>query len=309
MHVPVGGQARAVTLPTFMVIGAGRSGTTSLDRYLRQHPQIFMSTHKSPSYFFCKDLERMDDPSLRLVTANYFVGDRPSYERLFAGARPGQAVGEVSPVYLASTGTAQAIADTLPDARLVAILRNPVDRAQARFVARTRDGLEHRSLPEIIDEELADGAVRDISFGTYIASGFVTHVLHTYLAAFPREQLRLHLFDDLARDPEAVIRDIFAFVGVDPSVPLDVSERHNSSGGTIANPVLRAAWTRSALVRARVRRFVPKAARDATFSVVSRNLVPLRLDPAVRARLVELYRDEVTSLGELLGRDLSGWQR
>lgn len=298
-----------MTLPTFLVIGAGRSGTTSLDRYLRQHPQVFMSAHKSPSYFFCKDLERVDDPALRLVTANYFVRDSEAYERLFAGARQGQAVGEVSPVYLASTGTARAIADVLPDVRLVAILRNPVERAWARFVARTRDGLERRTLEEIIDDELAEGAVRDVSFGTTIASGFVTHVLRSYLDAFPAEQLQLHLFDDLVADPQAVLRDVFSLVGVDRSAPIDVSERHNASGGTIGNPALRAVWTRSALLRARVRRFVPRSARDATFSIVSRGLVPLRLEPDLRARLVELYRDEVDALGTLLGRDLSHWQR
>jgi hypothetical protein len=296
-----------VTLPNFLVIGAGRSGTTSLDAYLGEHPDVYLPDVKAPSFFFCEGLGRIDDPSLRLVTRNYFVADRRAYEALFDGVTTEKAVGEVSPVYLASVHVAQRIAEAIPDARLIAVIRNPVDRVHARWVARRRDGLERRDFAELVREERAGPLVRDDAFGTYLAGGFVAHVLRTYLDRFPRERIRIHLFDDLVRDARAVMADLFAFLGVDPGFVPDTGTRHNASRGTIANPLLRGVWTRTAFARAAVRPFVPQRARDAVFAAFSRNLVASPLDPGLRADLTGLYRDEIGTLQELLDRDLSAW--
>ena len=297
-----------MTLPNFLVIGAGRSGTTSLQAYLAQHPDVFLSPVKAPSHFFCRDLPAIDDPTLRLVTANYFVRDLPAYEALFEGAGGRRAVGEVSPVYLASTHVAGRIAATIPHARLIAILRNPVERVQARFVGRRRDGLEQRdTLEEVVRDELAVGVDTEEAFGTYLAAGFAGRYLATYYAGFPAEQIKVFLHEDLKADGQAVIREMFAFLGVDPDFPVDTTHRHNASGGVIANPMTRAAWTRTALIRARVRRHVPQAARDWVFARVSRDLRPVPLAPHLREELVELFRPDIRQLETLIGRDLGAW--
>jgi hypothetical protein len=296
-----------VPLPNFLVIGAGRSGTTSLDRYLRQHPDVFLPRSKAPSYFFCHDLGRIDDTSLRLVTRNYFVPRLRDYEALFEGAKPGQAIGEVSPVYLASVRPAESIRRLIPAARLIAVLRNPVDRVWARFVARTRDGLERRTLEEILATELAQPLIRDDAFGTYLAAGFCSRFLASYVDRFPPEQLRLVLFEELRNDPARVMAEIFEFLGVDATVEVDHGVRHNASRGVISNPVARAIWTRTAIPRAVVRRHLPLAVRERVFAAFTRNVEPLTLEPELRDRLRDLYRDEIESLGALLGRDLSQW--
>lgn len=298
-----------MTLPNFFVIGAGRSGTTSLQHYLSQHPEIFMPPEKAPSYFFCRDLDRIEDPYLRWVTRNYFVPDPDDYEALFDGVTHEKVIGGTSPVYLADMRVAGRIARTLPRAKLIALIRHPVDRVQARFVARTRDGLERRSLAEIIREELKIPLERQSAFGTYVASAACYRYLKTYFDNFPREQIRVHLFEDFADRPQNVLRDLFEFLDVDADFVPDTSTRHNKSGGVISHPLLRGVWTRTGLLRALIRPLVPARFRDAVFSRISRELAPVNMSHENRATLQSLFHHDIERLQELLERDLSMWLR
>jgi hypothetical protein len=294
-------------LPNFLVIGAGRSGTTSLHHYLRAHPEVFVPAVKSPSHFYCRDRTPGVDPAMRLVTRNYFVPGPDAYRALFDDARGARAIGEVSPAYLAAMHPAPRIAAELPDVRLIAILRNPVDRAFARFVARSRDGLERRTFREVIGDERRLPLERDDAAGTYLAAGCVSRFLKAYFDRIPRERIRLYLFEDLQRDPRNLLRDLFTFLEVDPTFLPDLEQRHNSSGGVIRNPVLREAWTRTALLRARVRRHVPRRVRDSAFNLIARSLSAVSLDEDMRRALTDLYRDEIEVLAPLVERDLSHW--
>jgi len=297
-----------MTLPNFLVIGAGRSGTTSLHHYLKAHPDVYLPDVKSPSHFYCHGRPPDDDPFMRHVTRNYFVPDPAAYEALFDNVRDETAIGEVSPAYLASVRAAPRIAERLPDVRLIAILRHPVDRAFARFVGRCRDGLERRTdFDEVVSDERRGPLVRDDAAGTYLPAGFISHFLASYVERFPRERLRIHLFEDFVRDAAAVMRDLFTFLDVAPSFAPDLSRRYNQSGGMVRNGLLRRGWAHSALLRARLRPYLPQAIRDRVFGVITRDLVSLRLDPALRAELTELYRPDIERLALLLDRDLSHW--
>lgn len=297
-----------MALPNFLVIGAGRSGTTSLHHYLRQHPQIFLPDVKSAGYFYCADRPAVEDATQRALTRHYFVADFDSYRSLFDGVAGEAAIGEVSPVYLATTRAATRIAATLPDAKLIAILRHPADRALARFVARVRDGLEsRRDFRQVLEDERREGLVRDVAAGTYVASGFCAHVLQTYLERFPRDRIRVHLFDDFVESPGGVLRDLFTFLGVGPDVPIRTATTHNRSGGVIRNPVLRFLWTRSSPLRVRLRSTLPASARDAAFRAFTRDLVMPAIDEGLRAELTALFRDDIERTQRLIGRDLSRW--
>jgi hypothetical protein len=297
-----------VTLPNFLVIGAGRSGTTSLHHYLGQHPSVYLPAVKAPSHFYCCDRPLADDPYLRAHTRHSFVPDPVAYERLFEAVRAETAIGEVSPVYLATTAAAPRIASRLPGVRLIAILRHPVERAWVRFVGRVRDGLERRTdFAQVVRDETRAPLPRDDAFGTYVASGFVHHFLSTYTARFPRERLRIHLFEDLVRDPAALVAGLYAFLEVDPSFRPSLETRHNRSGGLIRGRWLRLLWTRTALLRAAVRPHAPLRLRDAAFRAVTRRLEAPRLDPALAAELVELFRDDTERLQDAIDRDLTHW--
>ena len=297
-----------MSLPNFLVIGAGRSGTTSLHHYLGQHPDVFISASKAPSYFYCCDTLPSEDPYQHLVSRNYFVRDFEEYQALFDEVRDEQAIGEVSPVYLATTQAASRIAERIPEAKLLAIVRNPVERAYARFLGRTRDGLERRtSFAEIVRQESKAGLLRDDASGTYVASWFVFHFLESYLEQFPRESFCIRLFEDLKDDSEGLVSDFFEFLGVDSDFRPSLERRHNPSGGTIRQPLLRYIWTNTGLLRARLRPFLPVKMRNTVFGLLPMERVDRPLDSEVRAELIELFRDDVLKLQDWLDRDLSAW--
>ena len=295
-------------LPSFLVVGAGRSGTTSLHHYLRQHPEVYMPGVKSPSYFYCHNLPQPNNRAHERVSRNYFVPDTAAYESLFDGVQEERAIGEVSPAYLASMRAIQHIADKIPTVKIVIILRNPVERFYARYVARHRDGLEPLETVEaLLDEELKRPFISDEAVGTYLSSGFCSHFIEAYMERFSREQLHLTFFDDLEANAPAYMRKLFEFLEVCPDFEPDLSKRENVSGGSIRNPFLRVIWTKSAMARVAIRPYVPKGLRDLFFARITRNIVSQPLDSGTRLDLVGIYRSEIEKLQMLTERDLTHW--
>jgi len=294
-------------LPNFIVIGAGRSGTTSLHYYLAQHPDVFLCAEKSPNFFVSHEtLPPWEGPALRAM-ARHWVRSAEDYRALFRDAGGRRAVGEASPVYLQSRSAPARIRALCPDVRLVAILREPVDRAYAHFMGRRRDGLERRaSFEDVVRDELAVGLPDDVSFGHYLGCGRYHHFLRGYFDAFPRERLKVYLYDDLVKDASALVADLFAFLGVDASFRPDMSRRYGRTG-VPAGAVARALWTGSVGVRTALRPWLPRAVRDLAAPFVMRRLERPSLDPALRARLVDVFRDDIGRLEELIGRDLTHW--
>ena len=130
--------------PSFLIVGAQKSGTTSLYHYLSQHPQVFMSSVKEPN-FFAFEGQQVDyrGPAGQPASINlYSVTDWDDYQRLFADAGAAVALGEASTLYMAVPGTAERIRQRIPDVRIIAILRDPVDRAFSSYLHCRRTGRE-----------------------------------------------------------------------------------------------------------------------------------------------------------------------
>ena len=274
-------------LPNFLVIGASRAGTTSLYHYLGAHPEIFVPAIKETNYFAH---EGRRDERFPVVRAE-------AYAALFAGAGAARARGEVSPIYLTrSAVAAPRIARELPGVRLVASLRHPAERAFSNYLLQYRYGRDRRSVEEAFGSPDA--------YADYVREGGYAARVRDYAERFPRERIRILLFEDLGRDPGAALRDLFAFLGVDPDFRTDTSVRHNPGG------VARRAWLNDLLLRAAPAlgphapawlRRLGRRLRDAN------EAPPPRLPPELRARLVAYYRVDVLALQDWLGRDLSAW--
>lgn len=296
-------------MPNFLVIGAARSGTTSLHHYLKAHPEIFMSSVKEPNFFAFEDGEidlGYDAPGWRSWSRRSTPGPE-EYRALFRGVKAEKAIGEASPIYMRSPGAAERIRRAIPGARLIAILRDPAERAYANYMGRLRDGTERN--PDAYDA--LDAALSGRGPGwrkeIYIDLGFYHERLQPYYERFGREQIRVVLFDDFVRDPHGVVRELFSFLGVEPGFVPDTSITYNTSG-RIRNPMLRFAWTNSNPLRARLQPWLPRPLREAGWALVQRNLSRPPLPPDLRARLVERYRADILALEGLLDRDLSGWR-
>ena len=196
-----------MTLPNFLIIGAAKSGTTSLYQYLRQHPEIFMSAVKETNWFAYEGQRE----------SCYCVRTDEKYARLFDGVTAQRAVGEASPQYMKSAVAAERIAGRLPSVRLVAILRDPVERAYSGYLHSLREAVERRS----VDEAMRPGS-------RYVDHGLYYQQLSRYFERFDLGRINVTLYDDLAADPSVVMRSLYAFLGVDEAFAVDVSTRHNA---------------------------------------------------------------------------------
>ncbi|MFN9372783.1 MAG: sulfotransferase family protein [Planctomycetaceae bacterium] len=294
--------------PQFVVVGGSRCGTTTLHHALTHHPGIFVPPDKSPNFFTAEDMADYPGSAAMAAMKGHSVTKETEYRALFASAREDQLLGEVSPVYLQSIHTAGRIARFSPEAKIVAILRDPVDRAFAHFVGRRRDGLETRTrFRETIAGELADPRPRPVAFNCYLAIGRYAYFLKSFYQAFPAERIKLLFFDDLVRDPVVVLQDLFDFLGVAPlgdSLPLEKKNR----GGIIRNPLLRAVWTRTALLRAGLRRHLPSTIRDSVGKLFLSNMQRPALDLELRGELREYFTDDLRDLENLSGRNLDLWR-
>ena len=288
--------------PSFYVIGAYRSGTTTLYRLLRQHPEVFLPLEKEPNFFAVDG-----NPDASAVLRSRAVVDRPAYEALYGAAGAGQRSGDVSPEYLRNPHVATHLASEVPDARLVAVLRNPIERAWSDFLLHRRDGNEPF---ETLSEALAAQSDRttdgDHRAGHYIDSGMYAQQLRRYYDAFPAEQIQVHLFEDLKADPLATMSAIFGHIGVDDSFRVEPEAPINASG-VPTNRVVAATLKARAYVRPYVSRAVLERVRPAWDRMLSKQLTRPTLGAQDRELLAGLYGEEVSALGELLGRDLGGW--
>lgn len=290
-------------LPNFLIIGAQKSGTTSLYYYLNQHPEVFMSPVKETHFFDYGGGKRMDVGPGRVPGPA--VTSMEQYEGLFDGVRAEKAVGEATPTYLYLPESPGLIGRHVPGAKLVAILRDPVDRAYSAYQHAVRNGREPlRDFAAALAEE--DKRVREgwHPIFHYKTRGFYHAQLSRYADALAEGRLRVYLYDDLRADQFGLMRDLFHFVGVDETFTPDTSTRYNISGVPRNRTVGMLAKRFGGLVPA-LKRVVPFEARQRMKRRVFVKAPPL--DPAVRRGLIEGYRDDVLALQSLIGRDLSGW--
>jgi len=295
-----------MVLPNFLIIGSGRSGTTSLHSYLDAHPEVFMSGIKETNFFAFENRQHLyGGPGAKWLIKGS-VSIRRDYEALFDGAEGYKAIGEASPRYLYTPEALHNIKATLPDAKLVVILRNPVERAYASYVGMRRDGLEKcRSFRDAIADQ--DRRISENwALGRYIEVGYYSRHLKNVFDLFPRDQVKIYLYEDLRNDPVGLLQDLFGFLDVSQDFVPDMSERKNESG-IISNPVLRTIWTGSAMARTMVRPYVPLQMRHMAGKLLVRNLKKTPIDDEMRCQLTKELSPDILSLQNLVQRDLSGW--
>jgi hypothetical protein len=296
-----------MTLPNFFIFGAARCGTTSLYNYLKQHPDIYMSPVKEPNFYFLDGVAgqiRGKDHKDWLRTC---VTTRGEYLALFDGVTTEKAIGEASIHYLDREAAAAAIYRDVPDARLFASLRHPVERAYAAYMGMKLAGTERAAtFREALDLE-ESRRQSNWSFGGYKGNGLYYKHLNRFFSLFGRDQIHIHLFDDFKTDPTNVVVNILSKLEVDTSFVPDTSIRHNPTG-KIRNPLAYFIWTRSRPIRFRLRNRLPARLRDWAFPFFTRSgLDKPPIPDDIRAELGQFYRPDIEKLQDLLDRDLSHW--
>lgn len=297
-------------LPNFYIAGGARCGSTSLFAYCKAHPQIFMAQIKEPNFFsYGYGKVPYAGPGRSRVYATS-VKKLDTYVALFNGAGQAHAVGEASINYMLHPEACLGIRAMTPEARLIFSLRQPVDRAWSSFQRSRHEGTE--SEPDFLTAWKDDDRRRAAGHWSNIhryKSLYGRH-LRVWFETFPREQIKVILFDDLKADPKAVMRDVYAFLGVDPDFEPDTSVVHNQSGD-IANPVLRKLWLGTAGLRAALVPLIPLTWRGRLFPMIARNQnvrpPKEKLGRELREMLTAELREDILTLQNLIDRDLSMW--
>lgn len=298
-----------MTLPNFLLIGAAKAGTSALYSYLWQHPEIYMSGNKEPNFFMLAGQPaQFAGPGDDVVNVRS-VHRQDEYEALFADVTTEKMIGEASPPYLRSEIAAERIAQLVPDAKLIAMLRNPIARTFSCFQHARRDGREPRaSLLEAIAEESDRVANNWENLWFYTTGSLYAKQLQHYYDRFPAEQIGVYIYEHFVADPQTVMDDIFRFLGVAPFAP-DMSVRYNVSGTP------RSRWLQSFLVRPHgakelLKPFVPSYVRQRLMAKainINVDTTKQALTAEERRYLNELFHEDILKLQEMLEVDLSMW--
>lgn len=293
-------------LPNFLIIGAAKSGTTSLYHYLRQHPQVYLSPVKEPAFLaFGESDPHFDGPGdMQLIS----ITNLEDYQKLFTGGAHKKAIGEASVVYLYNPQTPERIRQIIPHAKLIAILRQPAERAFSHFLMNVRNGPEHLSdFSEALRAEPERKRQNWHPHWFYRERGYYYRQLSRYYAMFPVEHIQIFLYEDLQNSPLELMRAIFRFLEVDDTFTPDVGRKHNRGGKFPRNRYL-LAYLRSHSLKNFFKQVLhPALYQNLSKYVLNGLLKKTQLSPELRAELTDGYREDILSLQKLIGRDLTSW--
>lgn len=298
-----------VEYPEFIILGAQKAGTTALYRYLRQHPDVFMPEVKEPGFFAFADdpLDYRNAEGNPTSICSYTVTDAEAYERLFEDGNE-KTTGEATTLYLHSEEAVSHIQRHVPHAKLVAVLRHPVDRAYSAYMHAVRKGQE----PIDNFEKALDAEHRRIRDGwgfmwRYETLSRYAGPVRRYLEAFDREQVRIYLFEEFVESPSAVVKDVYDFIGCDPGFEPNTDVQYNASG------VPKRRWLEQFLgqqhtAKEILKPLMPESIRKrVAVWLRNRNLEKPGLSSDARQRLTRRFEDDIYELQALLDRDLGHW--
>lgn len=292
--------------PGFFIVGAPKCGTTAMANYLNQHPQIFMPIVKEPDFF---------GSDLRGVR---YTNDLNTYLKLFAAGHD-KLCGEGSTAYLISTCAAREIYEFNPEAKIIILIRNPVDMLYSLHNQMVFSGGEN-----IEDFRLALAAEPDRKQGNriphicaqpealfYTENAYLSVQIQRYLEVFGWEQVHIIVFDDLKDDTARVYRRTLEFLGVDPTFQADFKVVNSSK--YIRSKALRFFFSNPLLrdIRKPLLANIPLyLRRSISFKIKEMNTryqARPPMDALLQRQLQQEFADEVRQLSALIGRDLSHW--
>lgn len=310
--------------PNFFVIGAAKCGTTTLYDFLEHHPEVYMSPIKEPHHF-SKDIIKenfSDEYKHYLKTRNvnleeylktdfsrkiweWYIDDFNQYLQLFKKVSNEKAIGEISNGYLFSSVAAKEIKAQYPDAKIVMILRNPIERAYSHYLANVRDGRTTLSFKE---ELIADAQKSNKGWcisHCYTEMGLYYDQVKRFTDVFDKDQIKIYLNDDLKKNAEAVAKDLFTFLGVNTKVDIDFHKKQNEARLPKSAGFMKFI-TQTGLKR-KIFRSMPKSIQDKVKPLFFKEGKIPKMSEEDKKWLMVQFREDINKTQNLIGRDLSSW--
>lgn len=309
--------------PNFFLVGTVKGGTTALHRYLYAHPDIYVSPVKEVNYFskdaiypelFAKDYrhdvaididkylsgERLQPVHIAHIT------DEATYQRLFDRVKNETAIGEMSLSYMLYDGVAEKIKSYNSDAKIIMILRNPSERAYSQYIMNLKQGkiLNDNFLEEIINDDSASPSGWGINH-QYLYIGKYYKQVKNYLNVFPKNQVKIILYDDLVEDAQAVMKELFRFLEVTEDIIIDSNKKYNE-GGMSRFSYLNYYLNQWGIIQS-AKNILPYSWRAVLKKLFyTQNNIP-KLSDTDRKWLNDYYREDIIALQNCIDRDLSAW--
>lgn len=295
--------------PTFLILGTSKAGSTSLYHYLSQHPEVLMSEPKEPRFFWLE----------------YERGFDHYWQSYFSGYDGESEIGDACTKNLYLPFVARRVADTLPDARLIILCRNPLERAISAYWDNYSRGHEPRPFEAAIEQNLRrletgprfedeaeaslyarvahqGNKVLQRTYGFYVEPGYYAEHIERYRALFDGDRIKILFFEDLTRDPAEVVADAHRFLGIEPRSLRDATA-HNQAMSLAASMFVAAVGNLPGVSR------VPKTWRAEVKRRIGERFRRDRpeISAAARQMLIEHFRPHNERLARLTGRNLNHW--
>jgi len=302
------------SLPTFLVIGAGKSGTTAIHEFLRQHPNISLPWRKETHFFVLTNFEKQPRQIFPRELINP-IENLSDYLADFEDKGSGQIRGEVCPTYLSYEATSRNIYKSIPNAKIICILRDPVERFLSAYVFSKNRDLSRKG--ELITptndmlrqdiESLKRGKASNLLEWNFNVGKYYKQ-LCLYYELFPTEQIKVFFYENFQNDPGSVMNEITDFIGASPFA-YNTGMKFNVSGN-FRFPILYK-WLKGSRFARLIRKntstgFYQKLRAMAEKAMFHQANI---MTADLRAELQQMYREDIIALEKLLKKDLSGWLR
>ena len=294
-------------LPSFLCVGAGKSGTTALYNYLRQHPQVFLPAQKELQFFAWPDLKQFNNGPGTARSRDDWIKSEADYRALYANAPNDVLAGDISPTYLHAPGAPDRMAAMLgDDLRIIIMLRNPVDKVISQYGHLRRDVREDLLLEDALD---AEKTRIDAGWGAiyhYVATSRYSEAVQRYLDRFGPDRVHIVFFEDFVADPVAHVRAVCRFLNIADDIAFSNDVKTNRSGlpkSKALAKVIGPNWFTSLAKMAMPRQV---GVRIKTVLMNANTGSKEQVTAATRARLRDIFRDDVVALEKLTNRT-TGW--
>ncbi len=312
------------SFPNFLVVGAAKSGTTSLYNYLKQHPEVYMSPIKETNYFstdidlseFSKTYKRIErqkkididkyvkGPMDREIWGAY-IKNRNHYVKLFKHVRDETAIGEVSNSYLYSKVAPYNIKSEIPDVRIIMILRNPIERIFSHYLADLRDGKTKMGFRDAVTYDFSRKKKGWGVSALYMELGMYYEQVKRYLSAFSRKNIKIYTYDYYKEKVKNVLSDLCAFLNIDRSFYFDTTILHNKARIPKYKNLLY--YISKTGIKRPLYRLIPQSlkynVKNSFFTI--KNLPELSNND--KNFLIQFYKEDIIKLSDLIEEDLSHW--
>ncbi|NNC95217.1 MAG: sulfotransferase [Chitinophagales bacterium] len=305
---------KAYRLPDFLIVGAAKSGTTSLHTYLKEHPSVFMPEDKEPYFFsFWKETPDFQSPD----HLNGVITDIEEYSSLFSECKDEQIIGDASPSYLYTyeesiENIKEIYGDKFKDLKIIIILREPIARAWSQYMHFKKFDNEPLHAKDAFNKELIRKRM-DLNwniFYDYIGFSSYSKGVHSYLNSFPK--VRVYLFDQLKDDSESLLKNILRFLEVSDNITaISIDKKHNISGSP-KNRFGEAIWKlmfQKNPIKSLASKVMPKKIKKQVFSYVSPKILAKETIPDdIKENLKNVFTEDINKLEKEIDQDLSKWK-